>query len=49
MLYELIVDNEWIFEGTFAQCCEMAMNYDEDPYEIHATYIVSEEEFYGRR
>lgn len=48
MKWELIVDNEWIFEGTYEQVERMASNYWEDPDLFCPDIrIMSENEFYG--
>ena len=45
--YEVIVDNEWYFEGSFERCCDMVDNICADPDFWGSCYMVSEEEFFG--
>ena len=48
MKWELIVDNEWIFEGTYEQVESMALYYWEHPDPVcQDIRILSENEFYG--
>ena len=43
----VIVDNEWIYEGTYEQAEACAMNYWFDPDFWGDCSLVSEVEFYG--
>ena len=47
MKYEVIVDGEWYFEGTFERCCDMVDNICADPDFYGSCYMMSEAEFYG--
>lgn len=47
MMWEVICDNEWYFEGTYEQCCRIVGNICSDPDFYGGCYMVSEEEFYG--
>ena len=47
MMYEVICDNEWLFEGTFEQCCDMVDRINADDESYCSCYMVSEAEFYG--
>ena len=47
MKWEVIVDNEWLFEGTYEQCEEVAMRYWSDDEFWGDCRMISENEFYG--
>ena len=47
MKWEVIVDNEWYFEGTYEQAEQVAMNYWSDPDFWGDCRLLSENEFYG--
>lgn len=47
MLYEVIVDNEWIYEGAYEVCERIADNYWSDPDFWGSCSIMSEDDFYG--
>lgn len=47
MKYELIVDWEWIYEGTYEDVESMAMSYWTDPDFYGNIEIMTEEEFKG--
>lgn len=47
MKWEVIVDNEWLFEGTYEQCEEVAMRYWSDDEFWGDCRMMSENEFYG--
>lgn len=47
MLYEVIVDNEWYYEGTFESCCDMVNEICGDPCFYGECYMLSEAEFYA--
>lgn len=47
MKYEVICDNEWLFEGTFEQCCDMVDRICADDEFYGSCYMMSEDEFYG--
>ena len=48
MLYEVIVDNEWYFEGTYEQCCDVVDEVFSDPDFCGSCTMMSEDEFFGR-
>ena len=45
--WEVIVDNEWIFEGTYEQAEKIADSYWFDPDFWGDCRMISETEFYG--
>ena len=45
--WEVIVDNEWYFEGTYEQACNMVDNICSDPDFYGSCTMMSESEFYG--
>ena len=47
MLYEVIVDNEWYYEGTFERCCDIVNEIGSDPDFYGCCTMMSEAEFYG--
>ena len=47
MKYEVIVDNEWIYEGGYDVCEKIAFNYWSDPDFYGFCTIMTEAEFYG--
>lgn len=47
MKWEVIVDGEWYFEGTYEQAEEVANSFWGDPDFWGSCNMVSEEEFYG--
>lgn len=47
MNWEVIVDNEWVYEGNYEQAEKIAMCYWSDPDFWGNCQMVSEEEFYG--
>lgn len=47
MKYEVIVDNEWIYEGDYEICEKIALNYWSDPNFFGSCSLLSETEFYG--
>lgn len=47
MKYEVIVDNEWIYEGNYEICEQIAFNYWSDPDFLGSCFLLSETEFYG--
>ncbi len=46
-LWEVIVDNEWIYEGTYERAEECAMDYWSDPDFWGDCSLISASEFYG--
>ena len=49
MLYEVIVDNEWYYEGSFEKCCDMVDEINADPDFWGSCDMMSEEEFGGEK
>ena len=47
MKYEVIADNEWIYEGSYEVCEKIAFNYWSDPDFYGFCTIMTEAEFYG--
>lgn len=47
MKWEVIVNNEWIYEGNYEQAEELAMGYWADPDFWGDCQMISEAEFYG--
>lgn len=47
MKYEVIVDDEWIYEGNYETCEKIAFNYWSDPEFYGSCSLMSENEFYG--
>lgn len=47
MKYEVIVNAEWYFEGTYEQCEKVAQSFWCDPDFLGNCSLISEEEFYG--
>ena len=47
MKYEVLVDNEWIYEGNYETCERIAFNYWSDPDFYGNCMLITEEEFYG--
>lgn len=45
--YEVIVDNEWIYEGDYETAEQIAYNYWSDPDFWGSCSLITEEEFYG--
>lgn len=45
--YEVIVDNEWIYEGDYDTAEQIAHNYWSDPDFWGSCSLITEEEFYG--
>lgn len=45
--YEVIVDNEWIYEGDYETAEQIAHNYWSDPDFCGSCSLITEEEFYG--
>lgn len=45
--YEVIVDGEWYYEGTFERCCDIVDEINADPDFWGSCYMMSESEFYG--
>ena len=45
--YEVIVDNEWIYEGDYETAEQIAHNYWSDPDFWGSCSLITEEEFYG--
>ena len=48
-MYEVIVDNEWYFEGTYERCCSVVDSFGADDEFCGSVYMMSEDEFYGRQ
>lgn len=46
-LWEVVVDNEWIYEGPYEKAEECAMGYWSDPDFWGDCELISEGEFYG--
>lgn len=46
-LWEVIVDNEWIYEGPYERAEACAMDYWSDPDFFGDCSLISEREFYG--
>ncbi len=47
MKWEVIVDNEWIFEGSYEQAERIAETYWSDPEFMGDLHMMTEDEFYG--
>ena len=47
MKYEVIVDGEWLYEGTYEEAERIAFNYWSDDEFYGNCYLMSEKEFNG--
>lgn len=47
MKWEVIVDNEWYYEGSYEQAEAIAMSFWADPDFLGSCSMMSEAEFYG--
>lgn len=49
IIYEVVVDNEWYFEGSYEACCRIMDSFYGDEDFNGNVCMMTEEEFYGRK